>query len=168
MDGRQRLLRISIAQYHGRMTATAIIALLATMLGVHAIAGEIPLGERKSSYDLMTADTRAMQDDDTSNPAMLWVLDRRGAVEPQAGVERQIMRRLSGDARASMAGVAARYPALDKSARTAGRSGAAHQYLSRAEKQKATPLPFESKELARAHRLHRHAVARHAHRKQAG
>jgi len=38
----------------------------------------------------MTADTKVMQDDDTANPGMLWVLDgealwKRNAVEAQTG-----------------------------------------------------------------------------------
>ena len=36
-----------------------------------AFAAEIPSGERRSTYDLMSRDTKAMQDDDTSNPASL-------------------------------------------------------------------------------------------------
>lgn len=31
---------------------------------------EIPLDQRRSTYDDMSRDTKAMQDDDTSNPAM--------------------------------------------------------------------------------------------------
>ncbi|MGA7609734.1 MAG: sulfur oxidation c-type cytochrome SoxA, partial [Xanthobacteraceae bacterium] len=37
-----------------------------------AVADEIPLSERRSGYELMSRDTKAMQDDDTANPAMLW------------------------------------------------------------------------------------------------
>ena len=36
---------------------------------------EPSLAQRRSTYDLMSRDTRAMQDDDTSNPASLSVLD---------------------------------------------------------------------------------------------
>ena len=56
------------------MTPIGVIALVATLLS-GAMAAEIPLSERKSGYDFMGGETRAMQDDDTANPAMLWVLD---------------------------------------------------------------------------------------------
>ena len=38
-------------------------------------AAEIPVNERRSAYDDMSRDNKAMQDDDTSNPGMLSVLD---------------------------------------------------------------------------------------------
>ena len=37
--------------------------------------GEIPLAERRSGYEMMTPQTRAIQDDDAANPAMLWVIE---------------------------------------------------------------------------------------------
>ncbi|XUJ33031.1 hypothetical protein ACQ5SK_33440 [Bradyrhizobium japonicum] len=39
------------------------------------LAGEIPPDARRSGYSFMGPDTRAMQDDDASNPGMLFVLD---------------------------------------------------------------------------------------------
>ena len=38
-------------------------------------AADFPLAERRSGYEQMGRETRAMQDDDTANPAMLWVLE---------------------------------------------------------------------------------------------
>ena len=52
------------------MTAGVCLALLGSIA-----AAEIPLDQRRSGYDNMSAATRAMQDDDTSNPATLSVLD---------------------------------------------------------------------------------------------
>ena len=63
-----------------------------------------------------------------------------------------------GDARTSMKGVAARYPAFDTRS-AARRSGAAHQ-LCRTERQKATPLAVREPRAAGADRLRRAAVAR--------
>ena len=37
------------------------------------LAGEIPPDARRSGYAFMGPDTRAMQDDDTTNPGMLFV-----------------------------------------------------------------------------------------------
>ena len=51
-------------------------ALLITAVAVVVIArAEIPLSERRSGYDDIGRDTKAMQDDDMINPATLWVLD---------------------------------------------------------------------------------------------
>ena len=57
------------------MTRDAIAVVLSILLGTSALAAEIPLTERKSGYEFMGRETRAMQDDDTTNPGMLWVLD---------------------------------------------------------------------------------------------
>ncbi len=45
--------------------------------------------ERKSGYDFMSRETRAMQDDDTANPGMLWVLDGEALWNRKAGAARQ-------------------------------------------------------------------------------
>ena len=58
------------------------------------IAAEIPPSERKSGYDFMARETRAMQDDDTANPGMLWVLDGEALWKRKAGSRRQVLRRL--------------------------------------------------------------------------
>jgi sulfur-oxidizing protein SoxA len=57
------------------MRPLAAVVLATAVLGATAIAAEIPLTDRKSGYEFMGRETRAMQDDDTVNPAMLWVLD---------------------------------------------------------------------------------------------
>src|SRR5689334_11448469 len=48
-------------------------AMVSTTTG--SFAAEIPLNERKSGYEFMGPESRAMQDDDSANPASLWVLD---------------------------------------------------------------------------------------------
>jgi len=40
-----------------------------------SLCGNAYSDERKSGYEYMGRETREMQDDDTANPAMLWVLD---------------------------------------------------------------------------------------------
>jgi sulfur-oxidizing protein SoxA len=132
------------------MITIAITALLAAMLGSAAIspslAGGIAPEDRKSGYDFMTADTRAMQDDDTSNPAMLWVLDGEALWNRRQGENNQSCADCHDPAPTSMAGVAARYPAFDKQrARPVDLEERIN--ICRADKQKASPLPFESKEL---------------------
>ncbi len=79
----------------------------------------------------MTPDTKAMQDDDTANPGMLWVLDGEALWKHKAGAPNKACADCHDDARASMKGVAARYPAFDQDARPSGQSGAAHQSVPR-------------------------------------
>jgi sulfur-oxidizing protein SoxA len=70
------------------------------------VAAEIPLAERRSGYEFMSRETRAMQDDEITGPAVLWLLDGE-ALWGKLGCAG-----CHGDARNSMKGVAARYPAL--------------------------------------------------------
>jgi L-cysteine S-thiosulfotransferase len=109
-------------------------------------AAEIPQGERRSGYSFMTADTKAMQDEDTANPGMLWVLDGETLWKRKTGAANKACADCHGDARASMKGVAARYPAFDKET---GRPIDLEQRINscRTNQQQATPLPFESREL---------------------
>lgn len=82
-------------------------------LGCIAAAAEIPLGQRRSGYDDVSRDTRAMQDDDAGNPGMLWVLDGQALWGQKSGNAQRACSDCHGDAPASMKGVAARYPAYD-------------------------------------------------------
>lgn len=113
---------------------------------MQASAAEIPLAERRSGYDLMSLETRAMQDDDTANPGMLWVLDGEGLWNRKTGAAGRACQDCHGDARDSMKGVAARYPAYDAAR---GRPIDLEQRINncRAERQKAAPLAFESRDL---------------------
>jgi L-cysteine S-thiosulfotransferase len=127
------------------MTPIVVIALVAALIGGGALAAEIPLSERKSGYDFMGAETRAMQDDDTANPAMLWVLDGEALWSRKHETAGKSCADCHGDARASMRGVAARYPAFD-AARTRPVDLEERINICRADHQKATALPFESKD----------------------
>jgi L-cysteine S-thiosulfotransferase len=71
-----------------------------------ALAAEIPMSERRSGYEFMSRETRAMQDDQVTGPAVLTLLDGEAlwAKLGCAGCHQ--------DAAASMKGVAARYPAM--------------------------------------------------------
>ncbi|HEY6992413.1 MAG TPA: sulfur oxidation c-type cytochrome SoxA [Xanthobacteraceae bacterium] len=128
------------------MTPAAAALALAALTGASAVAAEIPFADRKSDYELMGRETRAMQDDDTTNPGMLWVLDGEALWMRKDGAAGKSCADCHGDARASMKGVAARYPAFDAAR---GRPIDLEQRINicRTEKQRATPLPFESKEL---------------------
>ena len=125
------------------MKLAGAIAVVLLIAGT-AFAAEIPPADRRSGYDFMKPDTRAMQDEDAANPGMLWVLEGEALWKRKAGTA--ACADCHGDARTSMKGVAARYPAFDKAA---GRPFDLEQRINscRTNHQLATPLPFESREL---------------------
>ena len=118
-----------------------------TVLGIGSLAyaAEIPQSERRSGYEMMSPETKAMQDDDTANPATLWVLEGETIWDTKAAGGKSCAD-CHGDASASMKGVAARYPAFDA---TRGQAIDLEQRINicRSERQNATPLPYESREL---------------------
>ena len=128
------------------MIAAAAVFVTALFGAAAANAAEVPLAERKSGYEFMARETRAMQDDDTANPAMLSVLDGETLWQRKDGSAAKSCADCHGDARTSMKGVAARYPAFDAAR---GRPIDLEQRVNicRTEKQQATPFAFESKEL---------------------
>ncbi len=123
-----------------------IIIAIALLTSLPAFAADIPSTERRSDYELMGPQTRAMQDDDTANPGMLWALDGQALWNRKDGAANASCADCHGDARSSMKGVAARYPAYSAAR---GRPIDLEEAINaeRAERQKAPPLPFESKEL---------------------
>jgi len=129
------------------MKAVRAIALAALVTAaLPARAGEIPPGERRSGFSFMAPDTKAMQDDDTANPGMLWVLDGETLWNKRQGAADKSCADCHEDAHESMRGVAARYPAFDKELR---RPVDLEQRinLERVRRQQAEPLAFESREL---------------------
>src|ERR1700716_2826036 len=132
-----------------RFARTIIIAVVLIAAGIGASrlsATEIPQGERRSGYDFMTPDTQAIQNDDTANPGMLWVLDGEALWKSKTGAAGKACTDCHSDAEASMRGVAARYPAFDK---TLGRPVNLEQRINlcRTQHQQATPLAYESRDL---------------------
>ncbi|MGP0093962.1 MAG: sulfur oxidation c-type cytochrome SoxA [Xanthobacteraceae bacterium] len=134
------MIRFTI-QHLGLQTALGL-----AMVTVSVLAAEIAPDERRSGYAEMGPQTRAMQDDDTANPGMLWVLDGEALWARSPGGGSASCATCHGDARASMKGVAARHPAFDVAR---GRAVDLEERIKicRAERQKAPPLAFESKEL---------------------
>jgi sulfur-oxidizing protein SoxA len=55
--------------------AGRLVAALAVLGPLAAFAADIPAAERRSGYEFIGRETRAMQDDDAANPGMLAVLD---------------------------------------------------------------------------------------------
>ncbi len=91
----------------------ALIAVACALVALAAARAEIPLDQRKSGAEFMSAATRAMQEDDTANPAMLATLDGESLWSAKAGAENKSCGECHGPADLAMKGVAARYPAFD-------------------------------------------------------
>ena len=127
-------------------TAFAALLIAAGTAIAPLAATEIPQAERRSGYSFMAPDTKAIQDDDTANPGMLWVLDGEALWKSKAGAAGKACADCHHDARASMKGVAARYPAYDKAL---GRPVNLERRINlcRARQQLATPFAFESRDL---------------------
>ena len=113
--------------------------LLALVWGARA---EIPLAERRSGYLDMGQATRAMQDDDATNPATLWVLDGEALWAAKAGAAA----RACADCHQDLRGVAARHPAYDPAT---GRLVNLEQRINqcRTVRQQAPALAYESRAL---------------------
>ncbi|MCC7348403.1 MAG: sulfur oxidation c-type cytochrome SoxA [Variibacter sp.] len=93
--------------------APVIAALLVALSALPAAGAEIPASERRSGFTFMSRETQAMQQDDSANPGMLWVGDGEVLWNVKAGRANRACADCHGDARQSMRGVAARYPAFD-------------------------------------------------------
>jgi L-cysteine S-thiosulfotransferase len=134
------------AERNVRVASLAALLIAAGIVARPLIATEIPQAERKSGYSFMSPETRAMQDDQTSNPGMLWVLDGETLWKRKQGAAGKACADCHGDASSSMKGVAARYPAYDKSL---GRPVNLEQRINlcRVRHQEADPLPYEKHDL---------------------
>jgi sulfur-oxidizing protein SoxA len=123
-----------------------VVAITALLIAGAVAAAEIPQTERRSGYSFMGPDTKAMQDDDTANPGMLWVLDGETLWKRKAGTADKACADCHSDARESMKGVAAHYPTFDKAL---GRPVDLEQRINlcRVNHQRAMPFAYESREL---------------------
>ena len=118
---------------------------LGALLAAFAIpaAAQEGAGEKRSGYEFSSRETRAMQDDDASNPGFLWVLQGESLWRQRDGKAGKACADCHGDAKDSMRGVAARYPAFDPAL---GRTLDLEQRINhcRAVHQEAPPLAYES------------------------
>jgi sulfur-oxidizing protein SoxA len=132
-----------------RKKATALLGIAALLIlclaRATALAAEIPPDERRSGTAFMSRDTQAMQEDDRANPGMLAVLDGE-ALWNEAPARAKSCAGCHGDAKTSMKGVAARYPAFDDAR---GRPIDLEQRINRCrtEHQHAPALGWETREL---------------------
>ena len=94
----------------------------------------------------MHAATQALQKDDSQNPAMLWVKDGEALWQRSEGRAAKSCASCHGDARSSMRGVAARYPAFSSALKRVINLQQQINYC-RSTKQKVEPLPAEHQSL---------------------
>lgn len=114
--------------------------------GAFAQQRTLPSGQLKSGFEFLGPDLKAMQQDEFANPGMLWV--ERGAKlwDARPWPSGSSCAGCHGEARISMKGVAARYPAIDKSStRLLTLEGRILQC--RTGRQGASPLAYESQDL---------------------
>ena len=89
---------------NARIAALAAFVLAAARPAI----GEIPMEERRSGYETMGRETRAMQDDDATNPGMFWVLEGETLFKKKEGSGKACF-----DCHSTLKGAAARHPARD-------------------------------------------------------
>ncbi|OGB04975.1 MAG: sulfur oxidation c-type cytochrome SoxA [Burkholderiales bacterium RIFCSPHIGHO2_12_FULL_69_20] len=119
---------------------------LAAALGLAAVLSPARADDRRSGLSFMSPALQALQRDDAQNPGMLWVQDGAALWRAPAGQAGKTCADCHGDAAASMAGVAARYPAWDAASSApinlAGRINACRQHH-----QQAPPLGADQPDL---------------------
>ena len=122
------------------MNPRAVLAALVLAAAGPAI-GEIPMQERRSGYETMGRETRAMQDDDATNPAMFWVLEGETLFRKKEGAGKAC-----SDCHSTLQGAAARHPARDAQS---GRLLNLEQRINacRTERMGAPAYAYESREL---------------------
>jgi sulfur-oxidizing protein SoxA len=117
-------------------------------VAAHAATLEPPIPRKalKQGSEFTSADIRAMQADEFTNPGMLWVTRGERLWREPAGKAQQSCAGCHGDARESMKGVATRYPIIDAgAARLVNIAGRVN--LCRERHQRAEPLVPESEPL---------------------
>ena len=90
---------------------------LAAALSLAATAPHAADDTRRSGFEFMGPATQALQRDDSANPGMLLVAEGEDLWRRRAGAAEKSCADCHGDARSSMRGVAARYPAWDTDTR---------------------------------------------------
>lgn len=122
-----------------------LLTVLAILIGVGpSFALEPSKDSRQSSYELMTPENQAMQDDPNLNPALFWVMDGHSLWRQKFGSKNVSCASCHGDSGAKMIGVATQFPKVQKG-KLQTLEGQINQC--RTSRQEAPALAYESKEL---------------------
>jgi L-cysteine S-thiosulfotransferase len=124
----------------------AVIALAGSAVAGEKNWGTYQVGDTRSGYTYATPPTRAIQDDDFMNPAMLWVDQGEELWSKVDGEAGKSCAACHNDAAKSMRTVGARYPVFEKSI---GKLMNVEQRINqcRVQRMKAKPYKWESTEL---------------------
>jgi sulfur-oxidizing protein SoxA len=136
-------LRQLVGRRHGRV---AILLIGLSLAGQRTWPTEITPVNKRSDYEFMSPATKAIQDDDSSNPGMFGVVDGEALWNRKDGSDQRSCADCHANAHESMRGLAARYPKFDTT-RNRVMNLEARINVCRTEHQNATPFAFESKEL---------------------
>lgn len=94
----------------------AAAAMVAATFVTNAYAedfGKYAVGDRRSGYTFMTKETKAIQDDDFENPAIIWVEEGEALWSKEEGKKGFACKECHGDV-SSMKGAATKFPKYDK------------------------------------------------------
>ena len=109
-----------------------------------ALAANPQADTRQSSYHLMSAENKAMQDDPSLNPALFWLQDGHSLWKERVGNKALACAACHGDSGKTMVGVATQYPKISKG-KLQTLEGQINQC--RSVRQEAPALEYESKDL---------------------
>jgi len=125
-------------------TSAALLLVALSLIASRASGTEISAAEKRSDYQFMSLETRAIQDDDSINPGMFSVLDGEGLWSRKDGASNVSC--ADCHTIGSMRGIAARYPRFDLDHK---RPIDLQERINicRARRQNASPFGFESREL---------------------
>lgn len=123
----------------------------AALLALHPLAAQdttrvIPLDQLRSGLAYTVDDVRAQQADEFANPGMLWAERGEKIWNTPAGPDGKSCASCHGDAKTSMKGVAARYPAIDAASKRLLNIEARINH-SRTERQRAEAFRPESEDM---------------------
>jgi sulfur-oxidizing protein SoxA len=118
--------------------------LFTIMIAQSVFATERAKVSRQSSYELMTAENQAMQNDPYLNPALFWVMDGHGLWKEKTGNKNVSCASCHGDSGKKMSGAATQFPKMLRG-KLQTLEGQINQC--RASQQDAQALAYESKEL---------------------
>ncbi len=119
-----------------------ICLILANLMSIGVAHSASPT--QQSSYELMSAENKGMQDDPLLNPAMFWVGDGESLWQQKMGPQNKSCNTCHGDAKKTMRGVATQFPKVIKG-KLQTLEGQINQC--RVGAQSSPPLSYESKDL---------------------
>jgi len=122
-----------------------LIAFALSIVSCGAFASSDSLSkERQSSYEFMTLENKAMQDDPNLNPAMFWVMDGQSLWNFKSGQNNVACASCHGESGKTMRGVATQFPKI-MNGKLQILEGQINQC--RVGRQNAPALAYESKDL---------------------